>query len=1018
MTKNFKRYNSIFGWIIFIIAAIVYLSTIEPTASFWDCSEFIATSYKLEVGHPPGSSFFALVAKFFTLFAGHDISKVAVSVNVMSALASAFTILLLFWSITHIARKIIVKNDNYTNGNIVAILGAGMVGALAYTFSDSFWFSAVEGEVYASSSFYTAIVFWAILKWEDHSDEKYANRWLILIAYLMGLSIGVHLLNLLTIPALVFVYYFKKYQVTTKGLIITSIVSIILLAGVLYGMVQGLIYMAAYMDLLFVNGFGLPFYSGVLFFCVLLVFLLSWGLFYSYKKRKVFMNTLVLIATVIILGYSSVTVIVLRSMANTPLNENDPENMFSLLYYLNRDQYGDTPLLYGPVYNAPVTGYEDGKPTYTPINGKYVITNHKIKYKYDERFMMPFPRMCSSQSNHAKAYQYWANIKGVPIETQNRKGEPTTIYKPTFGENLKFFFNYQVNFMYFRYFMWNFCGRQNDIQGYGEPTKGNWISGIKFIDEARLGPQNNMPDVLTKNKGRNVYYMLPFLLGLLGLYFNYKKDKKRFTVLMLFFFFTGLAIVLYLNQTPYQPRERDYAYVGSFYVFAFWIGFGVLGLYEWLLKKINGTTKAAVITVVCIGFVPGLMAKENWDDHDRSGRYTCRDFAYNYLISCDKNGIIFTNGDNDTFPLWYEQEVENVRTDVRVTNLSYLSADWYIGQMWMKNYNSDPLPFSLTRDQVLQGKRDIIYLIDKIKGPVDLKDAIAFVGSDDIQTKSLPNTSERIDYIPAKNFKIVVDTAALFNSGYISRNEAKNIVPQLEWSINRNYITKADLMILDLLAHNNWQRPVYFAITVSHENYLNLDNYMQIKGMTYEIVPIKSDVPQGEIVNMDTKTVYDNYMHNFRWGGINNPKVYLDENNNRMLLNIRSGFAKLAEALVTEGKRDSAIAVLNKAVGVMPENCIPYNYFNLPYIDLYYKLNKTKEAEEMATKLASIAESELNYYFKFNANDRNLIDNDIRIDMRIIQQLGMIVKMYGNNDLAQKLDNEFQQFYTLYTNNN
>ncbi len=1019
MTKNFKLYNTIFGWITFVVAAIVYLSTIEPTASFWDCGEFIATSYKLEVGHPPGDGFFELVARFFTLFAGHDISKISISVNIMSALASAFTILLLFWSITHIARKIIIKKDeDYSVGNIIAILGAGLVGALAYAFSDSFWFSAVEGEVYASSSFYTAIVFWGILKWEDRAGQKHADRWLILIAYLMGLSIGVHLLNLLTIPAIVFVYYFKKYPITTKGIVVTSLVAIVLLAGVLYGMVQGLIYGAAYMDLLFVNGFGLPFYSGVFFFIALLILLIIWGLRYTYKKRKVLVNTLILMASVIIIGYSSVTVIVLRSLVNTPLDENDPENMFSLLYYLNREQYGDRPLLYGPVYNAPVTGYEeDGKPTYTPMNGKYEVTNRKVEYKYDERFMMPFPRMYSPEADHVRFYESYVNVRGTPIQSQNNKGEPTTINKPTFGENIKFFWKYQINYMYFRYFMWNFAGRQNDMQGYGEPTKGNWISGVKFIDEARLGPQDKQPDSLLKNKGRNVYYFLPFLLGIVGLFYNYKKDKTGFTVLMLFFFFTGLAIVLYLNQTPYQPRERDYAYVGSFYVFAFWIGLGVLGLYEWLAKKVPGPAKAAVITVACLAFVPGIMAKENWDDHDRSGRYTCRDFAYNYLISCEKNGIIFTNGDNDTFPLWYEQEVEGVRTDVRVANLSYLSADWYIGQMWSKNYESDPLPFTLTRNQVLQGKRDIIYLIDRFNGKaVDLKDAMEYVASDDLKTKSLPNSSERIDWIPAKKFKIDVDTAALFKWGYLPRSDAKKVVPQMEWAINRSYITKSDLMILDLLAHNNWQRPMYFAITVAHENYLNLDSYLQIKGMTYKIVPMKSETPGGEIINMDTKVVYDNYMHNFRWGGINNPKVYLDENNRRMLMNIRNGFAKLAEALVSEGKRDSALQVLNKAMEVMPESCVPYDYFSLPYIDLYYKLNKTKEAEEMTQRLAEVANKELNYYFRFKADSRNSIDNEIRINMRVLQQLGMIVKMYGNNELSKKLEDNFQQFYALYTN--
>jgi hypothetical protein len=1013
--KQFKRINSISGWITFAIAAFTYLATIEPTASFWDCGEYIATGFKLEVGHPPGNAVFELMANFFTQFAGSDVTKISVMVNIMSALASAFTILLLFWSITHLARKILAKDGNFTTGNTIAIIGAGLVGALAYTFSDSFWFSAVEAEVYASSSLFTALVFWAILKWEDVADEKYANRWIILIAYLMGLSTGVHLLNLLAIPAIVFVYYFKKYPVTTKGTIYASIVSILLLGGVLYGMVQGLIYGAAYMDLLFVNVFGLPFYSGVFFFIIILIGIIIWGLNYTYKHRKVLLNTALLMFTVILLGYSSVSVIVIRSMANTPLDENDPENMFSLLYYLNREQYGDRPLLVGPVYNAPAIGYEeDGKPTYTPINGKYEITNRKVQYKFDERFMMTFPRMFSQEPDHVRAYQYWGNVKGIPIETTDNRGEAKTLYKPTFIENLKFFFSYQVNHMYFRYFMWNFAGRQNDIQGHGEVTKGNWISGVKIVDEMRLGTQSKLPDYMVNNKARNAYFLLPFLLGMVGLYYHYKKDKKDFSILMMLFFFTGLAIVLYLNQTPYQPRERDYAYVGSFYVFAFWIGLGVLGIYEFLSNKIPAVVKASVITLACLLLVPGIMAKENWDDHDRSGRYTARDFAYNYLNSCDKNAIIFTNGDNDTFPLWYAQEVEGIRTDVRVVNLSYLSADWYVGQMWAKAYESDPLPLSLTRNQVLQGKRDIIYLFDRVKDTPELRDAVGFVASDDPQTKTVPNYGERVDYIPSKKFKLTVDSAAVFANNYLSKEYAGKIVDKMEWSINRSYITKADLMILDILSQNNWKRPVYFAITVSHDNYLNLDEYLQTTGLAYKIVPVKTEAPQGEINNIDTKLVYENLMHKFRWGGINNPNVYLDENNTRMLSNFRNSFYKLAEALIAEGKNDSALTVLNKGMELMPEKCVPYNYFVLPFIDIYYRLGQKEKADAIAVSLGNAMEKELNYYFRLNEGDRGLIDNDVRIALQITRQLSMIAKQYGNKELDSKYEGIFAKYANLY----
>ena len=535
--KQFKLFNSIIAWVTFAIATAVYLLTMESTASFWDCGEFISTAFKLEVGHPPGAYLFMLIGRFFTLFAGGDVTKVAIWMNGWSALASGLTILFLFWTITHLGRKLLIKDGNYTTGKTIAVLGAGLVGALAFTFSDSFWFSAVEAEVYASSSLFTALVFWAVLKWEDQADDKHANRWLILIAYLMGLSIGVHLLNLLAIPAIVFVYYFKKHPVTTKGIIVTSLISIAILAGVMYGVITGLIVLASKFELLFVNGFGLPYFSGVFFYLIALVALIAWGLWYTYKKRKVVLNTALLMLSVILIGYSSVAMVVIRSSANTPLDENDPENMFSLLSYLNREQYGDRPLFSGPYYNTPILGMEeDGKPTYTPINGKYEITNHKPEYKYDERFLTIFPRMYSSEQSHQSGYQYWGKVKGTPMQTQNQKGEPTTVMKPTFSENLLFFFRYQVNFMYIRYFMWNFAGRQNDIQGAGEPTKGNWISGVKFIDEARLGAQDKLPDSLKNNKGRNAYYFLPLILGLVGLWYQYKKDKKDFSIVMLLFF--------------------------------------------------------------------------------------------------------------------------------------------------------------------------------------------------------------------------------------------------------------------------------------------------------------------------------------------------------------------------------------------------------------------------------------------------------------------------------------------------
>ncbi len=1013
--RQFKLLNSIFGWVSFAIASITYILTMEPTASFWDCGEFISTAFKLEVGHPPGAPLFMIMGRIFTLFAGGNLENVAIWMNTMSALASGFTILFLFWTITHLTRKILIRNEDYSFSKNISIIGAGLVGALAYTFSDTFWFSAVEAEVYATSSLFTAIVFWAILKWEDRADEPHANRWLILIAYLMGLSIGVHLLNLLAIPALVFVYYFRKYKISIKGIILTSIISILLLAVVMYGIIQGLILLASKFELLFVNSFGLPYGSGVLFYVIVLIGLITWGILQSQKKNKVTWHTALTMLAVIIIGYSSVAMIVIRSSANPPLDENDPDNMFSLLAYLNREQYGDRPLLYGPVYNAPVIGLEEnGKPTYTPMNGRYEITNRKVEYKYDERFMMFFPRMYSPEGDHVKAYQYWGKVKGTPIQVQNNRGEMTTVYKPTFAENLRFFWRYQIVHMYFRYFMWNFSGRQNDIQGFGEPNRGNWISGIKFIDEARLGPQDNLPDSISKNKGRNRYYMLPFILGLLGIFYQYKRDKKDFSVVMLLFFFTGIAIVLYLNQTPYQPRERDYAYAGSFYAYAIWIGMGVLILIDWLSKIIKQTISIFVAIILSLIFVPGLMAKENWNDHDRSHRYTARDFAANYLNSCERNAIIFTNGDNDTFPLWYAQEVEGIRTDVRVVNLSYLSADWYLEQMHQKAYLSHPLPFSFTREKVLQGKRDVIYLIDRIKEHTDLKQALEFVASDDPQTKTFPNYPGRIDYIPTKMFKFKVDTAAVFTNGYVAPNERNSVIPEMRWSISQSYITKAGLLILDLLAHNNWKRPIYFAVTVSRDNYLNLDNYLQINGLTYKVVPMYAEAPMGDIQQINVDTTYNNLMFKFRWGGINNPKVYLDENNLRMLSNMRNMFAKLADALIQQNKLDSALKVADRAFEVMPDKCVPFNYFVMPFVDIYYRLNQPEKAQKIANRLVDIATSELRYVFQFKSDKRELMDYDIRVNLRILQQMAVLESKYGDKQKADEIEKTFQNYYLNY----
>ncbi|MBP6649402.1 MAG: DUF2723 domain-containing protein, partial [Bacteroidia bacterium] len=868
---NYQRTNNIVGWFTFLIASYVFISTIEPTGSFWDCGEFIATAHKLEVGHPPGAPLFLMLARIFILFGGDNVASYPIAVNILSALMSSFTILFLFWTITALARKIVIGKGEITSDKIIAVMGAGLVGALAYTFTDSFWFSAVEGEVYASSSFFTAIVFWAIFKWENAADEPHNLRWLILIAYLMGLSIGVHLLNLLTIPALAFVIYFRKFKVSTKGIIYTSVLGVLVLGFIQYGIIQGAITLAGTFDRIFVNGFGLPYGSGIIFYGLLIVVATIWGLIYTKKKNHPIWNTAILCFVFIMIGYSSFAQIVIRSAANPPLDENNPENVFNFISYLKREQYGERPLFFGQYYNARVIDQKVGDDTWAKIDGekKYVKGPSKIEPIYEQDKTTVFPRMWSNQQSHINEYKKWADIKGDRT--------------PTFSENLKFFFVYQMGEMYWRYFMWNFVGRQNDLQGPGGITKGNWISGIKFIDEMRLGPQDNLPESITNNKARNVMYFLPFLLGIIGMIYHYSRDNKDAWVVMLLFFFTGIAIVIYLNGGPLQPRERDYAYAGSYYAFAIWIGLGVLSLYEFLRKRVPGTAAAVVTTVLCLAAVPAVMAKAEWNDHNRSDRYTSRDFATDYLNSCDRNAILFTNGDNDTFPLWYVQEVEGVRTDVRVVNLSLLNTDWYVDQLKRKYYDSDPITISWTQDKYRLGRRDYIPFYDRgIKEPVEIKELVDFMGSDEAQAKARTNSGEEINYFPTKNVKLTVDAAEVLANGAVAKEDADKIVKVMEWTLDGNYLMKNDLMILNILANNHWKRPIYFATTVGSENYLNLEPYFQLEGLTYRIVPIRTE-SKSEMVpgRVNTNIMYNNVMTKFVWGNMKNPDVYLDENNMR-----------------------------------------------------------------------------------------------------------------------------------------
>ncbi len=1027
--KKYNLFNNIFGWIIFVIAAIVYLMTIEPTVSFWDCGEFITTSFRLEVGHPPGAPFFMIIGRFFILFAS-SAENAARMVNTWSALASGLTIMFLFWTITHLAKKLIKIEGEITIGQTVSIIASGVVGALAYTFSDTFWFSAVEGEVYATSSLMTAIVFWAILKWENEADESHSNRWLVFISYIIGLSIGVHLLNLLAIPAIVFVYYFRKYKPTRNGIIIALILSIVILGVVMYGIIPGVVTVASWFELLFVNTFGFPFHSGVIFYITILIAALIFGIWYTAKKKIVLWNTVIVMVSVIILGYSSFALIIIRSSAKPPMDQNSPNNVFALLSYLNREQYGERPLLFGQYYNAPLeqqNRYSEGKPVYSQVDGKYKITYHRIEPNYDPRFTTFFPRMWSSmESSHAEAYQQWANIKGTKIQTTNDRGEPQTIVKPTFGENLKFFFRYQVGHMYFRYFMWNFVGRQNDIQSHGSVIYGNWLSGVKFIDEWRLGSQDNLPPRFANNKARNTYFFLPLLLGLLGIFFQYnkgKEGKKGLWVVFLLFFMTGLAIVIYLNQYPQQPRERDYAYAGSFYAFTIWIGLGVLALVDKAKKYLPETIAAGVIGVATLILVPGIMGCQNWDDHDRSHRYTARDLGADYLKTCAPNGVIFTNGDNDTFPLWYNQDVEGVRTDVRVCNLSYLQTDWYIDQMRRKAFESEPLPFSISPEKYRLGTRDIVYLFDDpriSRKSIGLKEAIDFIADDNPATKL--QQADDAAYLPKKILSFKVDKEAVIRNKVVAPEDYDKIADSITIDLsNKNVISKDEMMILDLIAHNNWERPIYWAITVGSNKYLNLQDYFQVEGFAYRFVPIKQESsPQSlSFGRVAPNIMYDNMMNKFKWGNMNDSTVYIDENNARMMTNIRNSFNRLALGLIQENKKDSAIAVIDHCFELIPNNVIQFEYFALQLVDSYYKAGAAEKGKAIMEEALDTYNNELDYFFSLDPQliQTQDVNEAIQRDLFYLQRMQQIARNNGDTELSKKITDTSQLQFQKYTGN-
>ena len=1121
--KQFRLVDNVLGWLAFMIAAFVYCSTIEPTASFWDCPEFITTGYRLEVGHPPGAPFFMLTANLFSQFTS-DPTQVAKMVNIMSALLSATCILFLFWSITHLVRRLLVDRfEDITLAKLIAIEASGLVGALIYTFSDTFWFSAVEGEVYAYSSAFTAVVFWLILKWEDQADEPHSDRWLVLIMYMTGLSIGVHLLNLLCLPAIGLVYYYRKFpNANLKGSLIALGISVVILAAVLYGVVPGIITVGGWFELFFVNTLGMPFNTGEIIYIFLLVACVIWAVyetqtqkhsltvqniafliavgmlgipFYGYgwsafiigiivlaalwfvlklSKDKLPLitarakNTALLCMLMLMIGYSTYALIVIRSSANPPMDQNSPEDIFTLGDYLGRDQYGQRPLFYGQAYTSQVAlevegnickpVMSKGKPVYqrkekasADEKDSYFVVRTKDEYKYAQNML--FPRMYDA--GHASAYESWmGGVSGTEVP-YDRCGEPMMIKVPSQFENIRFFLSYQCNFMYWRYFMWNFAGRQNDIQGNGELEHGNWITGIPFIDNARLGDQDLLPDDLKENKGHNVFYCLPLILGLLGLFWQAWYTRKRkitingsektvddpigirqFWVVFFLFFMTGLAIVIYLNQTPIQPRERDYAYAGSFYAFAIWCGMGVAAIIDWLNRKTKkeNLVLAGLISLVCL-IVPIQMASQTWDDHDRSDRYCCRDFGQNYLMTLQEKGnpIIFTNGDNDTFPLWYNQDTEGVRTDARVCNLSYLQTDWYIDQMVRPAYDSPSLPITWNRLEYCAGTNEYVQVDPSLKEQVlqlyreSPEEAKKQFGDDPFELKNVlkywvRSNVKDFHVIPTDTVYVTIDKEAVRRSGMMMA--ADSIPDKMVISLKgKGALYKGDLMMLELVANANWERPVYVATTVGQENYMNLGEHFVQEGLANRITPFRTHytdergnlVPMPGTTDFDTEKVYDNVMNKYKYGNVSQKGIYLDETVTRMCFTHRRLLATLAISLINEGKTDKAKKVLDKCEKELPAYNVPHDY-GCGSIDLaraYHLTGQKQKAQELVDQLWKKSQQYLMWYCSLDDYRFDGAQRDCMINIYVMNQLLDIQNAIDEKKGAQK-DQQLEGLIQLY----
>ena len=1054
---NFKKWNTILGWTAFAIALITYSLTVEPTLSFWDCGEYIATSANLEVGHPPGAPLFQMLGAFFAMFAFSP-DKIALMVNYLSVFSSAFTVLFLFWSLTMILKKVVSTAKEISKNQNIMILGSAFIASLTFTFSDSFWYNAVEAEVYAMATFLIALLFWLGLRWEQEFETPRGNKWLLIISLVIGLSFGVHFMALLAFPAIGFLYFFKKYKtVTVKSFLIANVVIIAILLFIFKLLLPYTLAFFGKTEIFMVNSLGMPFNSGTIFAFLLIIAAFYFGLNYTKKKGHVFYNTLILATLFILIGFSTWLMLPIRANANTPINENKPSDAAEVLAYYNREQYGEQKLFYGPQFSDtyagldPETPYLDGKPNYERDykTGKYIITNNfkNATQNTDDAHKALLPRMWSNEHNvnymtFGEPLEFRINPEYshedelVQIVTDFRKayatgevdlkgydkflktyGEYLIVYKPSFATNMKFMFQYQFGYMYMRYLLWNFVGRQNDEQGKYEDLKGNWITGIDVIDEFFIGSQKNLPSDIANNKARNIYFGIPFILALIGLVFHAKRDIKSFYVLLVLFLFTGLALKIYLNERPFEPRERDYALVGSFYVFAMWIAFGIYAIFDWIKQYLAPKVAIPVVLVVCLLASPVLMAKENWDDHDRSDKYTALAMAKAYLDSCEQNAILFTIGDNDTFPLWYMQEIEGYRTDIRIVNTSLFMTDWYIDQMKMKTHDSAPIPSSFNREQYKGSNRDYSLYVERTEDPLLLDEMLKFIALDDERAKITLDSGNKVNYFPSKKVILPIDKNTIIKNKVVSQKFYDSIVPQIEFTIKDKALYKNRLMMLDIVNQNNWKRPIYFTGgSFGEDDYIWMKDYLQLDGMCFKLVPVKTPVEDPNPMEMgyiDSDKMYDIVMK-WDWGNSESPNIYHDPETRKNSISYRTNLARLMQTLINEGKNEKAEKVIDLAMAKMPLEYFEYYSLLEPFAAGYYEVGQKEKARNMLSKLVKKQQELLTYYSSWKASDQNFSAMDIMMDIEQYRSFLEVAKNGNDLEFYNKEKVKFNNFNKMF----